>query len=71
DGDPADYVERRFSGYRAYYGYVPRGGLKASYTMRLNNPGAFKLPPTRVEALYAPDVFGMSPNPVFKVVDGK
>ncbi|WP_233246663.1 alpha-2-macroglobulin [Chromobacterium sp. Panama] len=71
DGDPADYVERRFSGYRAYYGYVPRGGLKASYTMRLNNPGAFKLPPTRVEALYAPDVFGMLPNSVFKVGKGE
>jgi uncharacterized protein YfaS (alpha-2-macroglobulin family) len=69
-GDYADYIERRFAGYRAYYSYVPRGELKVEYTMRLNNPGAFKLPPTRVEAMYAPDVFGMSPNGVFKVVDG-
>ncbi|OHX10702.1 hypothetical protein BI347_19470 [Chromobacterium sphagni] len=70
-GDYADYIERRFSGYRAYYGYVPKGELKVEYTMRLNNRGAFKLPPTRVEAMYAPEVFGMLPNPVFKVVDAK
>jgi uncharacterized protein YfaS (alpha-2-macroglobulin family) len=71
DNDEADYVERRFSGYRAYYSYVPRGHLKLQYRMRLNNPGSFQLPPTRVEALYAPGVFGQLPNPVFKVVDGK
>lgn len=70
-GDYADYVERRFSGYRAYYSYVPRGKLKTEYTLRVNTPGVYKLPPTRVEALYAPDVFGMSPNPAFKVVDGR
>ena len=28
----------------------------------LNNPGHFQLPPTRVEALYAPAIFGESPN---------
>ncbi|MDN0085308.1 MG2 domain-containing protein [Crenobacter sp. SG2305] len=71
DNDEADYIERRFSGYRAYYSYVPRGHLKLQYRMRLNNPGSFQLPPTRVEALYAPGVFGQLPNPVFKVVDGK
>ncbi|UTH73206.1 alpha-2-macroglobulin [Chromobacterium sp. IIBBL 290-4] len=70
-GDYADYIERRFAGYRAYYSYVPRGELKVEYTMRLNNVGAFKLPPTRVEAMYAPEVFGMAPNGVFKVTDGK
>ena len=35
--------------------------------MRLNNAGVFRLPPTRVEALYAPDVFGAAPNPPFTV----
>jgi uncharacterized protein YfaS (alpha-2-macroglobulin family) len=30
--------------------------------MRLNNPGTFGLPPTRVEALYAPSSFGALPN---------
>jgi len=30
--------------------------------VRLNNPGKFDLPATRVEALYAPEMFGESPN---------
>jgi uncharacterized protein YfaS (alpha-2-macroglobulin family) len=30
--------------------------------MRLNQPGDFRLPPTRVEAMYLPEVFGESPN---------
>ena len=33
-----------------------------SYTMRLNNPGEFHLPSTRVEAMYAPEMFGEAPN---------
>ena len=66
DAWPA-YVERRFAGYRAYYQYVPRGGFSVEYNMRLNNAGVFRLPPTRVEALYAPDVFGAAPNPPFTV----
>jgi uncharacterized protein YfaS (alpha-2-macroglobulin family) len=28
------------------------------YTLRLNNVGDFALPPSRVEALYAPEMFG-------------
>lgn len=32
------------------------------YTVRLNNTGIFSLPPSRVEALYAPEVFGEAPN---------
>lgn len=66
DAWPA-YIERRFSGYRAYYEYVPRGSFKLEYTVRLNNAGAFRLPPTRVEAMYAPDVFGANPNALFKI----
>ena len=32
------------------------------YTVRLNNVGDFALPPSRVEALYAPEMFGEVPN---------
>ncbi|MGL6041673.1 MAG: hypothetical protein ACRC01_10810, partial [Deefgea sp.] len=32
------------------------------YTVRLNNAGTFQMPPSRVEAMYAPDVFGAAPN---------
>ena len=37
--------------------------------MRLNNAGDFALPPTRVEALYAPEMFGEVPNARIKVGD--
>jgi hypothetical protein len=56
------FVERGFDGYRAYYDYLPKGKLQVEYTVRLNNAGTFGLPPTRVEALYAPSVFGAVPN---------
>ena len=56
------YVERSFSAYRAYYGMLPKGRFSIEYTVRLNNAGNFALPPTRVEAMYAPDVFGELPN---------
>jgi hypothetical protein len=38
------------------------------YTLRLNQPGVFGLPPTRVEALYAPEMFGEIPNESIEVV---
>lgn len=56
------YIERTFSAYRAYYGYVPRGRFSIDYTLRLNNAGELTLPATRVEAMYAPEVFGEAPN---------
>jgi len=40
-------------------------------TLRLNNPGDFALPPTRVEALYAPEMFGEAPNARVKVEPAK
>ena len=48
------FIERGFDGYRAYYDYLPKGKFSIEYTVRLNNVGTFGLPPTRVEALYAP-----------------
>jgi hypothetical protein len=56
------FVERGFDGYRAYYDYLPKGKFSVEYTVRLNNVGTFGLPPTRVEALYAPSTFGALPN---------
>lgn len=61
------YEERSFEAYRAYYQYLPAGTSKVEYTVRLNNAGEFALPPTRVEALYAPEMFGESPNAKLKV----
>jgi uncharacterized protein YfaS (alpha-2-macroglobulin family) len=56
------FEERTFEGFRAYYRYVPKGSFVVEYTVRLNNPGTFQLPPTRVEAMYAPEMFGEVPN---------
>jgi len=56
------YEERRFDAFRAYYRFVPKGRWSIDYTVRLNNPGTFLLPATRVEAMYAPEMFGELPN---------
>ena len=56
------YEERAFDAFRAYYAYVPKGTWSVEYTVRLNNAGDFSLPATRIEAMYAPEMFGESPN---------
>jgi uncharacterized protein YfaS (alpha-2-macroglobulin family) len=61
------FVERRFDAYTAYYDFVARGPLVAEYIIRLNQAGRFELPPTRVEALYAPEMFGEIPNAAVEV----
>ena len=61
------FVERSFAAYRAYYQYVPTGEWSFSYRIRLNNVGTFQLPPTRVEAMYYPEMFAMIPNETVQV----
>ncbi len=61
------FVEQRQAGYRAYYSYPPAGTFSTEYVMRLNAAGTFNLPPTRVEALYTPEAFAMSPNATVSV----
>ncbi|HEU4624187.1 MAG TPA: MG2 domain-containing protein [Steroidobacteraceae bacterium] len=56
------FEERRFDAFRAYYRFVPKGRWVVEYTVRLNNPGTFLLPATRVEAMYAPEMLGEAPN---------
>jgi uncharacterized protein YfaS (alpha-2-macroglobulin family) len=56
------FEERRHDAFRAYYRFVPRGRWTVEYTVRLNNPGTFVLPPTRVEAMYAPEIYAERPN---------
>jgi uncharacterized protein YfaS (alpha-2-macroglobulin family) len=62
------FDERRFDGMRVYYRFVPKGSWVVEYTVRLNNPGIFSLPATRVEAMYAPEMFGELPNAPMTVV---
>jgi hypothetical protein len=56
------YEERSQEAFRAYYEVLPKGSVQLEYTVRLNASGTFRLPPTRAEAMYAPDVFGATPN---------
>jgi uncharacterized protein YfaS (alpha-2-macroglobulin family) len=64
----AAYEERSFEVYRSYYPYLPKGVTRMEYTIRLNNVGSFAVPPSRVEAMYAPEVFGEAPNARVTVV---
>jgi len=61
------FEERRFDSFRAYYRLVPKGRFTVEYAVRLNNPGRFELPETRVEALYSPEMFGEQPNAPLEV----
>jgi hypothetical protein len=56
------YAEAGFTGLRAYIDWLPRGHARLDYLVRLNTSGRFKMPATRVEAMYAPDIFGATPN---------
>ena len=62
------FEERGFAAWRAYYEWLPRGRHHIEYTLRLNTSGRFQLPPTRVEAMYAPESFGETPNETLEVV---
>jgi hypothetical protein len=61
------FEERSFEAFRVYYAQVPAGRWTVEYTLRLNQSGSFTLPPTRVEALYAPEMMGEIPNATFDV----
>jgi hypothetical protein len=61
------YEERTHDSFRAYYRFVPKGQFSVEYTVRLNNEGRFNLPAARVEAMYAPDLFGETPVPGVEV----
>lgn len=56
------YVERSFTAWRGYFGYAPKGRFAVEYVVRLNQDGVFRLPATRVTAMYSPEMFGEIPN---------
>jgi hypothetical protein len=61
------FEERAFDGFRAYYSYVPKGKFSIEYTVRLNNAGRFAMPASRVEAMYAPEIFAEIPVAAIEV----
>ncbi len=56
------FVERRTEAVHAHYEYLTRATATYEYTVRLNSAGTFHLPPTRVEALYSPEMMALVPN---------
>lgn len=56
------FEERGAGAFRSYFQFVPKGKWSMEYTVRLNNEGRFNLPPTHVEAMYSPEMFGALPN---------
>jgi hypothetical protein len=61
------FEERSFEAFRSYYEYVPKGTWTIEYTMRLNGQGEMNMPPSRVEALYSPEMFGELPNEAIRI----
>lgn len=55
------FTERGFDSYRAYFRYVPKGRSTLRYSVRYNTAGKFRLPPSRVEAMYAPEMYAELP----------
>ena len=55
------FTERDFDSYRAYFQYVPKGTFTVGYSVRYNTSGDFHLPPSRVEAMYMPEMFAEEP----------
>lgn len=62
EGVQPSYIERGKDAWRGYYEWVPRGRFVTEYAVRLNSTGQFSLPPTRVEAMYSPDIRAARPN---------
>lgn len=62
DSWPTEFEERSNAFFTSYAAYLPRGTYRVNYRIRLNSSGTFRLPPSRVEAMYSPETFGESPN---------
>lgn len=62
EGVQPSYVERGRDAWRGYFAWVPAGRFTVEYVVRLNGVGSFGLPPSRVEALYSPEIRAQVPN---------
>jgi hypothetical protein len=65
------FTEAGHQGFRAYYQYVPTGPWSVEYTVRFNSSGDFRLPPTRVEAMYVPELYAEQGNPVLTIGESR
>jgi alpha-2-macroglobulin len=62
EGAWPSYIERGFDSWRAYFEWMPQGRTTIEYVVRINSVGRFQLSPTRVEAMYSPEIHGALPN---------
>ncbi len=69
EGVQPSYIERGRDGWRGYFAWVPAGRFVVEYAVRLNSPGRFNLPPSRVEAMYSPEIRAQLPNAAVTVAD--
>ncbi len=67
EGVSPSYVERGQDAWRGFYEWLPRGRFTVEYAVRLNAPGRFQLPPTKVQAMYSPEIRGVLPNGLVSV----
>jgi uncharacterized protein YfaS (alpha-2-macroglobulin family) len=65
--DEADYQENPFGHLRKYYSWYSQGVHELSYQMIFNQKGKFEMPNSRVEAMYAPELYAEIPNEGFNV----
>jgi hypothetical protein len=56
------FVERRSDAVHAHFEWLGAAPVTYEYTVRLGSTGSFQLPPTRVEALYSPEMMALLPN---------
>jgi uncharacterized protein YfaS (alpha-2-macroglobulin family) len=56
------FIERGNDSFRGYYQRAWTGKWNTTYLVRLNNSGSFHFPPTRLEVMYSPEIFGETPN---------
>lgn len=71
NGQWPDWVERRTGAYRAYWQQLGNAPVTVEYRIRLGSVGRFTLPPTRAEAMYAPDINAVLPGTTLVVAAGK
>ncbi len=55
--------------WRGYFGWLPQGRTTVEYAVRINGAGRFQLPPTRVMAMYSPEIHASLPNPPLSVAE--
>jgi alpha-2-macroglobulin len=67
EGGYPSYVEQSRGEWRGYYAWMPAGKTVVEYVVRLNGSGDFKMPPSRVAAMYSPEIRAQLPNDNVKV----